>query len=56
MAAITGSLVAAIGVAIVGGLLILPAGLLAAAVIIGPILVAVMPIDSWLEINCWDIA
>lgn len=55
LAAITGSLVAAVGVAIVGGLLILPAGLLAAAVIIDPILVAVMPDDSWVEIDRWDI-
>jgi len=55
LAAITGSLVAAVGVAIVGGLLILPAGLLAAAVIIDPILVAVMPDDSWVEIDRWDV-
>ncbi|MDO9546255.1 MAG: hypothetical protein Q7J07_05845 [Pelolinea sp.] len=55
LAAVTGSLVAAVGIAIVGGLLILPAGLLAAAVIIDPILVAVMPDDSWVEIDRWDI-
>ena len=55
LAAITGSLVVAVGVAIVGGLLILPAGLLAAAVIIDPILVAVMPDDSWVEIDRWDV-
>ncbi len=56
LGAITGSLVAAVGIAIIGGLLILPAGLLAAAVIIDPILVAVMPDDSWVEIDRWDIA
>ncbi len=56
LGAITGSLVAAVGVAIVGGLIILPAGLLAAAVIIDPILVAVMPDDSWVQIDRWDIA
>ena len=55
LAVVTGSMVAAIGVAIIGGLLILPAGLLAAAVIIDPILVAVMPDDSWVEIDRWDI-
>jgi len=55
LAAITGSLVVAVGIAIIGGLLILPAGLLAAAVIIDPILVAVMPDDSWVEIDRWDI-
>ena len=55
LAAVTGSLVAAVGIAIIGGLLILPAGLLAAAVIIDPILVAVMPDDSWVEIDRWDI-
>ena len=55
LGAITGSLVAAVGIAIIGGLLILPAGLLAAAVIIDPILVAVMPDDSWVEIDRWDI-
>jgi hypothetical protein len=55
LGAITGSLVAAVGIAIIGGLLILPAGLLAAAVIIDPILVAVMPDNSWVEIDRWDI-
>ena len=52
---LTGSLVAAVGVVILGSLLILPAGLLAAAVIIDPILIAVMPDDSWVEIDRWDI-
>jgi len=52
---ITGSLVAAVGIAIIGSLLILPAGLLAAAVVIDPILVAVMPDDSWVEIDRWGI-
>ncbi len=55
LGALTGSMVAAVGIAIIGGLLILPAGLLAAAVIIDPILVAVMPDDSWVEIDRWDI-
>ena len=55
LGAITGSLVAAVGIAIIGGLLILPAGLLAAAVLVDPILVAVMPDDSWVEIDRWDI-
>jgi len=55
LAAITGSLVAAVGIAIIGGLLILPAGLLAAVVLVDPILVAVMPDDSWVEIDRWEI-
>jgi len=55
LGALTGSMVAAVGIAIIGGLLILPAGLLAAAVIIDPILVAVMPDNSWVEIDRWDI-
>ena len=52
---VTGSLIAAVGIAIIGGLLILPAGLLAAVVLVDPILVAVMPDDSWVEIDRWDI-
>ena len=52
---LTGSLAAGLVVAVVGGLLILPAGLLAAAVVIDPILVAVMPDNAWVEIDRWEI-
>ena len=52
---LTGSLAAGLVVAVVGGLLILPAGLLAAAVVIDPILVAVMPDNIWVEIDRWDV-
>jgi hypothetical protein len=53
-AALTGSVLAGAAIAVVGGLLILPAGLIAAAVIIDPILVAVMPDNTWVEIDRWD--
>lgn len=55
LAALTGSLIAGAAIAVVGGLLILPAGLIAAAVIVDPILVAVMPDNTWVEIDRWDI-
>ena len=55
LGAITGSLVVAVGIAIIGGLLILPVGLFAAIVLVDPILVAVMPDDTWVEIDRWDI-
>lgn len=55
LGAITGSLVVAMGIAIIGGLLILPAGLFAAIVLVDPILVAIMPDDTWVEIDRWDI-
>lgn len=52
---LSGSLVFAAGIVILGGLLILPAGLLAAAALIDPILVAVMPDNTWVEIDRWEI-
>jgi hypothetical protein len=52
---LSGSLVVAAGVVILSGLLILPAGLLAAAALIDPILVAVMPDNTWVEIDRWEI-
>jgi len=55
LTALTGSLIAGAAIALVGGLLILPAGLIAAAVIVDPILVAVMPDNTWVEIDRWDI-
>jgi len=55
LGAISGSLVVAIGIIIIGGLLILPIGLFAAIVLVDPILVAVMPDDTWVEIDPWDI-
>jgi hypothetical protein len=55
LGAITGSLVVAVGIAIIGSLLILPLGLFAAIVLVDPILVAVMPDDTWIEIDRWDI-
>jgi hypothetical protein len=55
LGALTGSLAAGLVVAVVGGMLILPAGLIAAAVVIDPILVAVMPDNTWVEIDRWDI-
>ena len=54
LAALTGSVLAGAAIAVVGGLLILPTGLLAAAVIIDPNLVAVMPDNTWVEIDRWD--
>jgi len=55
LAALTGSVLAGAAIAVIGGLLILPAGLLAAAVVIDPILVAVMPDNTWVEIDRWDL-
>ena len=55
LSAITGSLVVAVSIAIIGGLLILPVGLFAAIVLVDPILVAVMPDNTWVEIDRWDI-
>ena len=55
LAALTGSLIAGAAIAVVGGLLILPVGLIAAAVIVDPILVAVMPDNTWVEIDRWDL-
>lgn len=52
---LSGSLVFAAGIVILGGLLILPAGLLAAAALVDPILVAVMPDNTWVEIDRWEI-
>lgn len=52
---LSGSLVVAAGIAVLGSLLILPAGLLAAVALIDPILVAVMPDSTWVEIDRWEI-
>jgi hypothetical protein len=51
----TGSLIAAVGIVLVGGLLILPAGLITALVLVDPILVVVMPDNTWVEIDRWDV-
>ena len=55
LTALTGSVLAGAAIALVGGLLLIPAGLIAAAVIVDPILVAVMPDNTWVEIDRWDI-
>lgn len=52
---LSGSLVVAAGIAVFGSLLILPAGLLATVALIDPILVAVMPDSTWVEIDRWEI-
>ena len=51
----TGSLIAAAGIILAGGLLILPAGIITALVLVDPILVVVMPDNTWVEIDRWDI-
>lgn len=55
LGALSGSLVVAAGIAVLGSLLILPAGLLATVALIDPILVAVMPDSTWVEIDRWEI-
>ena len=52
---LSGSIVALAGIAILGGILLAPIGLLGAAVILDPILVVVTTDNYWIEIDRWDI-
>ena len=52
---LSGSIVALAGLAILGGILLAPIGLLGAAVILDPILVVVTTDNYWIEIDRWDI-
>ena len=51
----SGSLVALVGIAVLGGILLAPIGLLGAAVILDPILVVVTTDNYWIEIDRWDV-
>ena len=53
---ISGSFVALAGIAILGGILLAPVGLLGAAVVLDPILVVVTTDNYWIEIDRWDVA
>jgi len=52
---LSGSIVALAGIAILGGILLAPIGLLGAAVVLDPILVVVTNDNYWIEIDRWDI-
>ena len=52
---LSGSLVALAGIAILGGILLAPIGLLGAAVVLDPILVVVTTDNYWIEIDRWEI-
>lgn len=52
---LSGSIVALVGIAVLGGILLAPIGLLGAAVILDPILVVVTTDNYWIEIDRWDI-
>ena len=52
---LSGSIVALAGIAILGGILLAPIGLLGAAVILDPILVVVTTDNYWIEIDRWDV-
>ena len=52
---LSGSIVALVGIAILGGVLLAPIGLLGAAVVLDPILVVVTTDNYWVEIDRWDI-
>ena len=52
---LTGSIAALVGIAILGGILLAPIGLLGAAVVLDPILVVVTTDNYWVEIDRWDI-
>jgi len=52
---LSGSIVALAGIAILGGILIAPIGMLGAAVVLDPILVVVTTDNYWIEIDRWDI-
>ncbi len=52
---LSGSIVALVGIAILGGILLAPIGLLGAAVILDPILVVVTTDSYWIEIDRWDV-
>jgi hypothetical protein len=52
---LSGSIVALAGIAILGGILLAPIGLLGAAVVLDPILVVVTTDNYWIEIDRWDV-
>ncbi len=52
---LSGSIAALVGIAILGGILLAPIGLLGAAVVLDPILVVVTNDNYWIEIDRWDI-
>ena len=52
---LSGSIVALVGIAILGGILLAPIGLLGAAIVLDPILVVVTTDNYWIEIDRWDV-
>jgi len=52
---LSGSIVALVGIALLGGILLAPIGLLGAAVVLDPILVVVTTDNYWIEIDRWDV-
>jgi len=52
---LSGSIVALVGIAILGGILLAPIGLLGAAIVLDPILVVVTTDSYWIEIDRWDV-
>jgi len=55
IAVVSGLLVIAFAFAILAGLVLLPAALIAGAAIVDPILIAVTEDDYWVEIDRWDV-
>jgi hypothetical protein len=53
---LSGSIVALAGIAILGGILLAPIGILGAAVVLDPTLVVVTTDNYWIEIDRWDVA
>lgn len=55
IAMVLGLLVMAFAVAMLAGIVLLPAALIAGATIVDPILIAVTDDDYWVEIDRWDV-
>ncbi len=55
IAVVSGLLVMAFAVAMLAGMVLLPAALIAGATIVDPILIAVTSDDYWVEIDRWDV-